>query len=201
MVPNYDAALEMARLSDLPVLRTLKGSSQTHGELSIVIRNNRPVAVRTHYPETMTLHVEFFWHTLRVACGDGLKCSMWSQQEKFLAPADHPSWTTYSRTRRTYRCSPTTDQLCSKQPSSWHPTRPSISPFGSARPSYFTRSTRQMGSEGRIYLRPYSSRSMRRIVILDEASCEPQGYIHLRIVLCTRRVPGCRLGQVAHASQ
>ena len=81
MLPNYDTALDMSPLSDLSVLRTLKGSSQTHGELSIVIRNNQPVTARTHYLETMPWHVEFFLHTLRVSCGDGAKCGMWSQQE------------------------------------------------------------------------------------------------------------------------
>lgn len=75
---NYDAALDMAPLSDLSVLRTLKGSSQTHGELSIVIRNNQDVTVRAHYLETMPWHVEFFLHTLRVSCADGTKCGVWS---------------------------------------------------------------------------------------------------------------------------
>ena len=73
-----DAALDMVPLSDLSVLRTLKGSSQTHGELSIVIRNNQPVTVRAHYLETMPWHLEFFLHTLRVSCADGTKCGMWS---------------------------------------------------------------------------------------------------------------------------
>jgi Gpi16 subunit, GPI transamidase component len=71
-------ALDMSPLSDLSVRRTLKGSSQTHGEFSIVIRNNQPVTVRTHYLETMPWHVEFFLHTLGVSCGDGTKCGMWS---------------------------------------------------------------------------------------------------------------------------
>jgi phosphatidylinositol glycan class T len=71
-----DLALDMSPLSDLSVLRTLKGSSQTHGELAVVLRNNRPVTSRIHYLETMPWHVEFFLHTLRVSCGDGVKCSM-----------------------------------------------------------------------------------------------------------------------------
>jgi len=60
----------MPPLSDLSVRRTLKGSSQTHGELSVVVRNNRPVPVRTHFVETMPWHVEFFLHTLSVTRGD-----------------------------------------------------------------------------------------------------------------------------------
>ncbi len=64
-------ALDIPPHSDLSVRRTLKGSSQTHGELSVVVRNNRPVPVRTRYLETMPWHVEFFLHTLGVTCGDG----------------------------------------------------------------------------------------------------------------------------------
>ena len=68
-------ALGVPPLSDLSVRRTLKGSSQTHGELSVVVRNNRPVHVRAHYVETMPWHVEFFLHTLSVTCGDrGTEC-------------------------------------------------------------------------------------------------------------------------------
>lgn len=85
MTPNYDTALNMAPFSDLSVLRTLKGSSQTHGELSVVIRNNHAGTVRAHYLETMPWHVEFFLHTLSVSCGDRTKCGMWSQQEILCA--------------------------------------------------------------------------------------------------------------------
>ncbi|KAI0287503.1 GPI transamidase component PIG-T [Multifurca ochricompacta] len=67
-------ALDVSSLADLSIRRTLKGSSQTHGVLSIVIRNNQPVTIRTHYLETMPWHVEFFLHTLRVSCGDGTNC-------------------------------------------------------------------------------------------------------------------------------
>ncbi|KAI0248272.1 GPI transamidase component PIG-T [Lactifluus subvellereus] len=70
----FSYPLDMSPLSELSVQRTLKGSSQTHGELSIVIRNNQPVAIHTHYLETMPWHVEFFLHTLSVSCGDGAKC-------------------------------------------------------------------------------------------------------------------------------
>jgi phosphatidylinositol glycan class T len=82
----------MAPLSDLSVLRTLKGSSQTHGELSVVIRNNQDVTVRAHYLETMPWHVEFFLHTLRVSCADGTKCGMcgaWPSKGMLRAQADH----------------------------------------------------------------------------------------------------------------
>ncbi|KAH9961840.1 GPI transamidase component PIG-T [Russula compacta] len=71
---RFSYSLDLTPLSDLSVRRTLKGSSQTHGELSIIIRNNQPVTVRTHYLETMPWHVEFFLHTLRVSCGDNAKC-------------------------------------------------------------------------------------------------------------------------------
>ncbi|KAH9970292.1 Gpi16 subunit, GPI transamidase component-domain-containing protein [Lactifluus volemus] len=71
---TFSYPLDMSPLSELSVRRTLKGSSQTHGELSIVIRNNQPTVIRTHYLETMPWHVEFFLHTLSVSCGDGRKC-------------------------------------------------------------------------------------------------------------------------------
>lgn len=72
---RFSYPLDMPPLSDLSVRRTLKGSSQTHGELSVVVRNNGPVPVRTHYLETMPWHVEFFLHTLSVTCGDrGVEC-------------------------------------------------------------------------------------------------------------------------------
>lgn len=79
------SAIDLSPLSDLSVRRTLKGSSQTHGELSVVIRNNQPVTVRTHYLETMPWHVEFFLHTLVVSCGDGTKCGMWSKKRALFA--------------------------------------------------------------------------------------------------------------------
>ncbi|KAI9510156.1 GPI transamidase component PIG-T [Russula earlei] len=71
---RFSYSLEMSPLSDLSVRRTLKGSSQTHGELSIVIRNNQPVTFRTHYLETMPWHVELFLHTLSLSCAHSEKC-------------------------------------------------------------------------------------------------------------------------------
>ncbi|KAF8259404.1 GPI transamidase component PIG-T [Lactarius quietus] len=67
---RFSYPLDIPPLSYLSVRRTLKGASQTHGELSVVLRNNHPVPVRTHYVETMPWHVEFFLHTLSVTCGD-----------------------------------------------------------------------------------------------------------------------------------
>jgi GPI-anchor transamidase subunit T len=86
-LPTWNSALDVSPLSELSVQRTLKGSSQTHGELSIVIRNNQPVTVRTHYLETMPWHVEFFLHTLKVSCSNGTTCGMWSSVP-FFASAD-----------------------------------------------------------------------------------------------------------------
>jgi phosphatidylinositol glycan class T len=82
---RFSYPLDMPPLSDLSVRRTLKGSSQTHGELSVVVRNNRPVPVRTHYVETMPWHVEFFLHTLSVTCGDrGTECGACAQFSVFV---------------------------------------------------------------------------------------------------------------------
>ncbi|KAH9964999.1 GPI transamidase component PIG-T [Russula dissimulans] len=71
---RFSYSVDMTPLSDISVQRSLKGTSQTHGELSIVIRNNQPVTVRTHYLETMPWHVELFLYTLRMTCRDGTKC-------------------------------------------------------------------------------------------------------------------------------
>ena len=66
----------MTPASDFSVMRTLKGASQTKGELSLTLYNNLDVPQRLLYLETMPWHVEFYLHTLRVFCEDGQPCGM-----------------------------------------------------------------------------------------------------------------------------
>lgn len=63
---SYPLDISQSSLSEFSVQRTLKGSSQTQGQISLVVRNNRPYEIRLLYLETMPWHVEFFLHTLRV---------------------------------------------------------------------------------------------------------------------------------------
>lgn len=51
----------------LPLLsfqRTLSGSSQARGQLSLVLRNRAPVSQDVLYLETMPWLIQFFLHTL-----------------------------------------------------------------------------------------------------------------------------------------
>ncbi|OCH87929.1 Gpi16 subunit GPI transamidase component [Obba rivulosa] len=65
----FQYPIEAAPLSPLSVRRTLKGSSQSDAQLSVVIRNNLPVQVRSSYLETMPWLVEFYLHTLHADIG------------------------------------------------------------------------------------------------------------------------------------
>ncbi|KAI0068973.1 Gpi16 subunit GPI transamidase component [Artomyces pyxidatus] len=76
-------------LSDFSVQRTLKGSSQTHGQLSIVIRNNRPTELSVLYLETMPWHVEFYLHTLRITGPDGQQCNDLFSNMTYTPPVPH----------------------------------------------------------------------------------------------------------------
>lgn len=55
-------------LTDFSVQRTLKGTSQSYGKISLVLRNNRASEIQVLYLETMPWHVEFYLHTLRLEC-------------------------------------------------------------------------------------------------------------------------------------
>lgn len=52
-------------LTPLSVQRTLKGSSQDRGQLSLVIINHEPTTVYARYLETMPWLVQFYLHTLQ----------------------------------------------------------------------------------------------------------------------------------------
>ncbi|THH14094.1 hypothetical protein EW146_g6197 [Bondarzewia mesenterica] len=84
----YTTATPSSALSDFSVQRALKGASQTHGQLSLVIRNNRPDEIRVLYLETMPWHVEFYLHTLRVE-RDGRPQDYLSSNLTYTPPIPH----------------------------------------------------------------------------------------------------------------
>ncbi|KAH9165570.1 GPI transamidase component PIG-T [Lactarius sanguifluus] len=85
---RFSYPLNIPPLSDLSVQRTLKGSSQTHGELSVVVRNNRPCGCpQRTILETMPWHVEFFLHTLTVTCASLLTNMTYTPSRPHATPA------------------------------------------------------------------------------------------------------------------
>ena len=52
-------------LTPISVQRTLKGSIQSQGQLSVVITNHLPIAIKTSYLETMPWLLQFYLHSLR----------------------------------------------------------------------------------------------------------------------------------------
>ncbi|TFK48825.1 Gpi16 subunit, GPI transamidase component [Heliocybe sulcata] len=53
-------------LSQVSVQRTLKGTSQSRGQLSVSIANSLPSEIQAIYLETMPWHVQFYLHTLKI---------------------------------------------------------------------------------------------------------------------------------------
>lgn len=54
------------RLVPLSVQRTLRGSTQDRGQLSVVLTNNLVTPLRVVYLETMPWLLQFYIHTLRI---------------------------------------------------------------------------------------------------------------------------------------
>lgn len=50
----------------LSIQRTLRGSSQARGQLSVVVKNNNPTTVQVMYLETMPWLLQFYLHTMRI---------------------------------------------------------------------------------------------------------------------------------------
>jgi len=67
---DLSIALNAGDLSHMPlsVRRTLRGSSQARGQLSIVLTNNLPTEMHVIYLETMPWLLQFYLHTLRIHC-------------------------------------------------------------------------------------------------------------------------------------
>jgi phosphatidylinositol glycan class T len=77
-------------ISALSVDRTLKGASQTHGELALVLRNNLDIPQRVLYLETLPWYIELYLHTLHVECGNGRSCGQ-HRFQPFLRLSAHRS--------------------------------------------------------------------------------------------------------------
>jgi GPI-anchor transamidase subunit T len=65
--PGFDAPI-----NSLSVQRTLRGSSQARGQLSVVVKNHHSAPMHILYLETMPWHVQFFLHTMKIHV-DGLR--------------------------------------------------------------------------------------------------------------------------------
>lgn len=64
-----DTALAVdAPASALTIRRTLKGSDQYKGRLSVVLANKAMSDVKTSYLETMPWLLQFYLHSLRIVC-------------------------------------------------------------------------------------------------------------------------------------
>ncbi|KAG6836173.1 hypothetical protein H0H93_010654 [Arthromyces matolae] len=64
---NFEYPVDFdAPLTSLSVQRTLRGSSQAHGQLSVVLKNHRAEPLSVVYLETMPWLIQFFLHTLKI---------------------------------------------------------------------------------------------------------------------------------------
>ncbi|TCD65858.1 Subunit of the glycosylphosphatidylinositol transamidase complex-like protein [Steccherinum ochraceum] len=61
----YPLASSSSPLTPISVQRTLKGSIQSQGRLSVVITNHLPITIQTSYLETMPWLLQFYLHSLR----------------------------------------------------------------------------------------------------------------------------------------
>lgn len=55
-------------LTHISVQRTLKGSSQSQGQLSVVVTNHLPITIKTSYLESMPWLLQFYLHSLNIYC-------------------------------------------------------------------------------------------------------------------------------------
>ena len=77
MSHDLSTAPNAVDLSHVPlsVQRTLRGSSQARGQLSVVLTNNWLTDMRVIYLETMPWLLQFYLHTLKIQC-NGVPCGM-----------------------------------------------------------------------------------------------------------------------------
>jgi phosphatidylinositol glycan class T len=82
---DFPTALNADHHSSVPlsVQRTLRGSSQARGQLSIVITNNWLTELHVIYLETMPWLLQFYLHTLRIHSDDDVPCGA---QTGFFGP-------------------------------------------------------------------------------------------------------------------
>ncbi|KAH8082457.1 Gpi16 subunit GPI transamidase component [Cristinia sonorae] len=67
----YPLASSIPPLTPISVQRTLKGSVQSQGRLSVVIQNHLPFTMQVSYLETMPWLLQFYLHSLRVTHNGG----------------------------------------------------------------------------------------------------------------------------------
>lgn len=53
-------------LTHISVQRTLKGSSQAQGQLSVVVTNHLPISIQASYLESMPWLLQFYLHSLKI---------------------------------------------------------------------------------------------------------------------------------------
>ncbi|KAF8223922.1 Gpi16 subunit, GPI transamidase component [Tricholoma matsutake] len=70
------------------VQRTLRGSSQARGQLSLVLKNHQSTAMHVLYLETMPWHVQFFLHTMKIHV-DGLRKDDAVSNISYIPPVPH----------------------------------------------------------------------------------------------------------------
>ncbi|KAJ2923279.1 hypothetical protein H1R20_g13816, partial [Candolleomyces eurysporus] len=78
----------------LSIQRTLKESSQSHGQLSVILRNHQPDPVQAIYLETMPWIVQFYLHTLTATVNDIPQPSVFSNLS-YIPAIPHSRPTTF----------------------------------------------------------------------------------------------------------
>ncbi|VDC07906.1 unnamed protein product [Peniophora sp. CBMAI 1063] len=87
----YPLDLSSTTNSNVLVDRTMKGSSQTSGELVLSMKNNMNKEARFLWLETLPWHVELYLHTLHVTCADGHSCDHLLGNLTYTPPVPHAS--------------------------------------------------------------------------------------------------------------
>ncbi|KAH8108540.1 GPI transamidase component GPI16 [Phellopilus nigrolimitatus] len=85
---SYPLDVPRSPLTDFEVSRTLTGTTQSHGRLSVSIKNNRPYEMQLVYVETMPWLVTFFLHTLELTV-DGRKSNGLMARMAYTPPEAH----------------------------------------------------------------------------------------------------------------
>uniref|UniRef100_A0A8H7XKW9 Gpi16 subunit, GPI transamidase component n=1 Tax=Psilocybe cubensis TaxID=181762 RepID=A0A8H7XKW9_PSICU len=80
--------------TNFSVKRTLRGPSQAHGQLSLVITNHRPYTIHTLYLETMPWLLQFYLHTLEARVDGVLRADIISNLT-YIPSVPHSRPTTF----------------------------------------------------------------------------------------------------------
>jgi len=87
---TFPTALNADDYSPVPlsIQRTLRGSSQARGQLSVVVTNHWPKEMHVIYLETMPWLVQFYLHTVRIRANGGLRHDLMSNIS-YIPPVPH----------------------------------------------------------------------------------------------------------------